>query len=144
MPDEIIEAMAGTELKYCPRCKTLKPLSEFHKNNAAKDGRQPICKKCRHEADVERNKFLKERKRLQPESNNSDNQTQITQPEETRTMEKKEIIKTADGRTLVKKEDSGLKPIEKYTPRELLAELKRRGYIWKEMYVKQTVEWDKI
>lgn len=144
MPDDIIEAMAGTELKYCPHCKTLKPLSEFHKNKAAKDGCQPICKKCRHESDAKRNQELKERRRLLKEKITSETQTQVTQPEETKTMEKKEIIKTADGRTLVKKEDSGLKPIEKYTPRELLAELKRRGYIWKEMYVKQTVEWDKI
>ena len=142
MPDEIIQAMAGTELKYCPRCKTLKPLSEFHKNKAAKDGCQPICKKCRHEADVERNKMLKERKLAAKEINNTDNQISIIQSEDK--MEKKEVIKTTDGRTLIKKEDSGLKPLERYTPRELLTELKRRGYIWKEMYVKQTVEWDKI
>lgn len=142
MPDEIIQAMAGTELKYCPHCKTLKPLSEFHKNKASKDGCQPICKKCRHEADVERNKMLKERKHAAKEINNTDNQISVNQTEDK--MEKKEVIKTTDGRTLIKKEDSGLKPIEKYTPRELLTELKRRGYIWKEMYVKQTVEWDKI
>lgn len=142
MPDEIIQAMTGTELKYCPRCKTLKPLSEFHKSKASKDGCQPICKKCRHEADVERNKMLNERKLAAKEINNTDNQISVNQTEEK--MEKKEVIKTTDGRTLVKKEDSGLKPLERYTPRELLTELKRRGYIWKEMYVKQTVEWDKI
>ena len=141
MPDDIIQAIAGTELKYCPHCKTLKPLSEFHKNKAAKDGCQPICKKCRHEADAERHRKKRELKMAQKENNIADNQIQRNQTEENM---KPETIKTVDGRILVKKEDSGLKPLDRYTPRELLAELKRRGYIWKEMYVKQTVEWDKI
>lgn len=37
-------------------------------------------------------------------------------------------------------------PLEKFTPRELLAELKRRGYRWQKMEVTitQDVPWEKI
>ena len=128
MPDSIISAVAGEELKYCPKCKTLKPYSEFHKNKAAKDGLQPICKKCRSEADKIRNDKIRELKRF---SSN----LQTTSPE---------VIKTVDGRTLIKKETSDSKTLDQYTPREILAELKRRGYVWTEMWVKQTIDYDKI
>lgn len=33
--------------KYCPRCRETKPLSEFQKNKATKDGLQYHCKFCR-------------------------------------------------------------------------------------------------
>lgn len=36
------------------------------------------------------------------------------------------------------------KPLSSYTPRELLAELKSRGYVWERMYVKQFIEYSKI
>lgn len=125
MPDSIISAVAGEELKYCPKCKTLKPLSEFHKNKAAKDGLQPICKKCRSESDRERHKEIVElRKKLADKP--------------------AEVIKTVDGRTLIKKDASENKTLDQYTPREILAELKRRGYVWTEMWVKQTIDYDKI
>jgi hypothetical protein len=32
--------------KYCPKCKKDKPLSDFHKRQAAKDGLQAYCKLC--------------------------------------------------------------------------------------------------
>lgn len=33
-------------MKKCNKCKTEKPLDEFHKRSASKDGKQPFCKKC--------------------------------------------------------------------------------------------------
>lgn len=128
MPDSIIEAIAGEELKYCPHCKTLKPLSEYHKNKVSKDGHQPICKKCRAELDKARNAKLREQKKDTPKF-------QPYTPE---------VIKTIDGRTLVKKETSDNKPLNQYTNREILEEIKRRGYVWDTMWIKQTVEYDKI
>ena len=125
MPDSVIAAAAGEELKYCPKCKTLKPYGEFHKNKAAKDGLQPICKKCRAEADKLRHQEISELRRKLAEK-------------------PVEVIKTTDGRTLIKKESSDNKALDQYTPREILAELKRRGYVWTEMWIKQSVDYDKI
>ena len=34
--------------KRCSKCKTNKPLEDFHKNSAYVDGLQPYCKKCRN------------------------------------------------------------------------------------------------
>lgn len=34
------------EYKRCPRCNELKPVSEFGKNRAARDGLQGYCKTC--------------------------------------------------------------------------------------------------
>lgn len=34
--------------------------------------------------------------------------------------------------------------LKHYTPRELLTELKSRGYVWKEMYCKVSVDYDNI
>jgi hypothetical protein len=33
-------------IKVCSKCKVEKPLEEFHKHKATKDGRQSYCKKC--------------------------------------------------------------------------------------------------
>lgn len=41
-------------MKYCNECKNNKPLKDFHKRAAAKDGHQPICKLCKKERDAKR------------------------------------------------------------------------------------------
>lgn len=128
MPDSVIAALAGEELKYCTHCKTLKPHSEFHKNSSAKDGLQPVCKKCRAEMDKERHDRRREQR--------NDFQRAQQSPQE--------VIKTIDGRTLIKKESSDSKTLDQYTPRELLSELKRRGYVWSEMWIRQTIDYDKF
>ena len=33
--------------KNCPKCKRIKPLSEFHKSRATKDGLQNYCRQCK-------------------------------------------------------------------------------------------------
>ena len=35
--------------KVCPKCRLLKPMSEYHKRAKSKDGRQSYCKSCTHE-----------------------------------------------------------------------------------------------
>ena len=42
------------EAKACCRCKLIRPLSEFHRNAAKRDGYQPICKSCRSQDDHDR------------------------------------------------------------------------------------------
>lgn len=53
---------------------------------------------------------------------------------------------SVDNKTVVQTETPHVvaKTLDKYTGRELLAELKSRGYIWDNMYVKQCVEYSKI
>lgn len=41
-------------------------------------------------------------------------------------------------------EIANTKRLQDFTPRDLLAELKRRGYKWEDMYVIQKVDWNKI
>lgn len=41
-------------MKRCPRCKTTKPLTDFHKSRLRRDSVQSICIKCRAEIDRER------------------------------------------------------------------------------------------
>lgn len=41
-----ITARAPAETKRCPCCGETKALTEFHRNKAAKDGRQSKCKSC--------------------------------------------------------------------------------------------------
>jgi len=47
--------------KQCTKCKEVKPLSEFYKHKAGKDGLTSYCKSCIREqvsgADVRRNKI---------------------------------------------------------------------------------------
>ena len=52
-------------------------------------------------------------------------------------------ITLKDG-TVLKKVAKDCKPLSDYTPRELLTELKSRGYVWENMYIKQTVDYNKI
>lgn len=138
--NEAIQHLAGTEMKYCSRCKTLKPASEFHKNKTSKDGLQPICKKCRAENDrARRDKKAKAEPMVM--------EIEPTQVEKIMLPKKApdtNVIITNDGRKLVRKESSDNKSLDQYTPREILAELKRRGYVWTEMWIKQSVDYDKI
>lgn len=39
-------------MKFCPLCKTTKPLEEFHRSSKNKDGRQSYCKACRKGVDA--------------------------------------------------------------------------------------------
>ena len=44
-----------TDVKKCTKCEEVKPLEEFHRDRARKDGRQRQCKTCVRERDRLRN-----------------------------------------------------------------------------------------
>ena len=51
--------MKDKQKKFCPSCKLLKSISEFHKNKKLKDGRQSYCKVCI--LDMQRKKRVEKR-----------------------------------------------------------------------------------
>jgi hypothetical protein len=46
-----------TKTKYCPKCQTSKPVSEFHKASGRADGLQAYCKQCRSDSKRSAEKF---------------------------------------------------------------------------------------
>lgn len=46
-PEPVVPAVQRR--KSCSRCKSIKDLTEFHRDNARKDGRQGVCKSCKSE-----------------------------------------------------------------------------------------------
>lgn len=51
-------------MKKCPRCGEIKPISEFGKNVSKKSGYESACKKCERIRDKKRREALKEKKAL--------------------------------------------------------------------------------
>lgn len=152
LPDAVINTavseLIGKEMKYCSRCKTLKPIDEFHHHSKTPDGHQPVCKKCRAELDKIRNEKKKAaREEMKKDSVLIDVPSPVVEkepiPVPVPPMKKTDVIVTADGRRLVKSESQN-KPLSEYTNREILAELKKRGYVWSEMWIKQTIDYNKI
>lgn len=116
--------------KKCTHCGKELPVSMFHKSSSSSDGYQAWCKPCINEDARKRHARKRAEKFAAQQAAN-----QLPPSVST--------FVTVDGKTYNKVEPKA-KTLEEYTPRELLAELKRRGYIWSDMYVKQTVAWDKI
>lgn len=56
--------VCGAEMKWCRKCDTEKPLSEFFNRKEANDGKDPWCKDCRRE----NNKYYTQRKSKMPKS----------------------------------------------------------------------------
>jgi hypothetical protein len=54
----IRQAELGTteDAKFCPRCQTVKPRSDFHRNAARPDGIKPHCKPCSIAMEIARRK----------------------------------------------------------------------------------------
>lgn len=48
------EVIKPSEVKMCSKCKTEKPLMDFHKDSQSKDGVRPNCKDCVREYDRKR------------------------------------------------------------------------------------------
>ena len=42
------------KVKQCPKCKQIKPVTEFNKKSAANDGLQSYCRSCQSVYPVER------------------------------------------------------------------------------------------
>lgn len=96
--------------KKCPQCGRELSVEEFHKNANSKDGLYTYCKECSRE----RNKLRGEKRRRQTE-----------------------IIASFFPKALYEKSAGGGDddPLSKFTPRELIQELARRGYKGKLSYV---------
>lgn len=101
--------MEEIKTKVCLKCGQELPISEFSKKATAKDGLQCYCKKCNSKATIEYARKRRERKKLEAKEN------------ERIEFEKKYKIYTN-------------KELAKFTPRELILELKARGYVGTLLY----------
>lgn len=111
----IVTSSPKVEEKMCSHCHKVKPVTEFYKNRTAKDGYSRQCKKC-HDATVEKYHTKKAMK-----SNGGGNSI-------TNDLVKIDDISDVigDGKARTKRT-----PLSAYTPRELMLELKARGYTGK-------------
>ena len=91
------------ETKVCKHCGRELPLSDFYTNSKAKDGYATYCKVCSNAISVEYARKRRERKKAEAKEN------------ERMEFEKKYKIYTC-------------KELAPFTPRELMLELKARGY----------------
>lgn len=121
------------ETKVCKKCGREFTIDQFRADKSQKDGHASVCKFCQSEYERE---WAKKRRE---EKENLKKQAQAIAD----AMPDAEIIKLDDGRVL-KKVSKDCKPLSEYDPRELLAELKNRGYVWSDMYVKTKIEYSKI
>lgn len=90
--------------RICRKCGRELPTEAFYKNHTCKDGVDTICKECKTAYQKEWQKKNKEKKKAQAKEN------------ERIEFEKKYKIYTN-------------KELAKFTPRELILELKARGYV---------------
>jgi len=126
-----METTVMTDYKTCVKCGKILPASAFRPNNKSKDGLQSYCKECQAEYDKERREAKKAlaeeaKKELERMASNAD------------------TIKLKDGTVLRKVVKEEGNPLAKFTARELLAEIKRRGYKWEKMTIVQEVDFNKI
>lgn len=97
------------ETKVCKHCGRELPLSDFYTNSKAKDGYATYCKVCSNAISVECARKRKARKKEEAKEN------------ERIEFEKKYKIYTN-------------RELAKFTPRELMLELKARGYVGTLLY----------
>lgn len=91
------------ETKVCNHCGRELPLSDFYTNSKAKDGHATYCKVCSNAISVEYARRRRERKKAEAKDN------------ERMEFEKKYKIYTN-------------RELAKFSPRDLMLELKARGY----------------
>ena len=96
--------MEEIKTKVCRKCGQELPISEFTRKATAKDGLQCYCKKCNSKVTTEYARKRRERKKAEAKEN------------ERIEFEKKYKIYTD-------------KELAKFTPRQLILELKARGYV---------------
>lgn len=108
--------------KRCSKCGQYKTLSDFNKNKKAKDGLQSECRECHAET---MRKYLK--KRAEREFGLCEKTTQA----DSKSRNLSKVYTQAD--------------LASFTPRQLMEELKARGYRWDYMLEPQRkVYFDKI
>ena len=102
------------ETKKCAKCGRELPVTEFFKCSMHKDGLHSYCKECATEATRINRKKGKSAQTIQ------------------------------DVYAIAKATEDPENPLARFEPVELIAELKRRGYVWDKMYVKMFVDYNKI
>ena len=116
--------------KKCPKCGRELPTTMFYTNIRNKDGFQDKCKECQLAWNREYQKRKKEEKRLA--SLNVEDK-----------VETKKVIVDEKECTMAKVYTNP--ELAKFTPREMMAELKARGFKWEYMLEPQRkVYFDKI
>ena len=116
--------------KKCHKCGRELPTTEFYSNCHNKDGFQDKCKDCQRAWNREYQKRKKEEKRLA--SLNVEDK-----------VETKKVIVDEKECTMAKVYTKT--ELAKFTPREMMAELKARGFRWEYMLEPQRkVYFDKI
>ena len=116
----------SVKMKKCPKCGKVLPVTEFYSNARNSDGLQDKCKACQKEW----NKEYVKRKREQMQS--SENK-----------IERKEVIIEEKSHTMTKVYTNP--ELAKFTPREMMSELKARGFRWEYMLEPQRkIYFDKI
>lgn len=106
--------------KKCAKCGNEYPVTEFYKNNKHKDGLQSYCKRCQNEVSTESARRFSAKKKS--------------------VIDK---IETAEHTTLFKV--YGNPKLAEFTPRELMVELKSRGFRWEYMLEPQRkIMYDKL
>ena len=107
------------ETKVCKHCGRELPLSDFYANSKAKDGHATYCKECSNAISVEYTRKRRLRKKEEAKEN------------ERIEFEKKYKIYTR-------------KELAPFTPRELMLELKARGYEGELVYIEHIVKEHRI
>lgn len=121
------------ETKKCPCCGRELPVELFNKSKKNRDGLSTYCKFC-HREKVHESYARKKAEKA----------TLVKNAQEAADANPKaDVIVTKDGRTL-RRVTVDCKPLKDYSARELLEEIKRRGYVWDNMWVKTPVEYSKI
>lgn len=102
------------ETKICKKCGRELPVTEFFAHKSTKDGLQPVCKECQKE--------------------------QVRQSR-ARIKALREKVTEPAGDTPASKKATGLEGVDEGL---MLAELKRRGYFWTDLYKYVKVDFETI
>ena len=114
------------QTKRCYKCGRELPLDAFGKKSYAKDGLQDMCKECKNAYMRERTKAKKEEQKAEEDK-----------------IETRKIVVDAQETTMCRVYSEP--ELAKYTPRQLMQELKARGFKWEYMLEPQRkIYFDKI
>lgn len=113
-----MQDVENVSTKVCPKCGRELPTSEFHRNKHNKDGLQDKCKDCQRDWNREYQRRKREEHRLE-KLNHEDK------------IETEKVVIDAKEHTMAKVYSEP--ELAKFTPRQLMQELKSRGYRWEYM-----------
>lgn len=98
------------ETKRCSKCGQVLPITDFNKSKATKDGLQNYCRDCQKHSAAERNKKL---------SRNESVYQKVKEEEDVKFHNLQKVYSHPD--------------LSRFTPRQLMEELKQRGWRWEYM-----------